>query len=87
MRSLFLLPITVCGGKVERRLLQSMLHEESKKNLSDDDGESGEDWKKAKSVEATAPQRCRCLSALADEHLDISTLETWLWDAACAIRT
>ena len=22
----------------------------------------------------------------ADEHLDISTLETWLWDAACAIR-
>ena len=21
-----------------------------------------------------------------DEHLDISTLETWLWDAACAIR-
>lgn len=26
------------------------------------------------------------LPALADEHLDISTLETWLWDAACAIR-
>jgi type I restriction enzyme M protein len=22
----------------------------------------------------------------ADEHLDISALETWLWDAACAIR-
>ncbi len=22
----------------------------------------------------------------ADERLDISTLETWLWDAACAIR-
>ncbi|MGH2524957.1 MAG: type I restriction-modification system subunit M N-terminal domain-containing protein, partial [Anaerolineales bacterium] len=22
----------------------------------------------------------------ADEHLDISTLEQWLWDAACAIR-
>jgi type I restriction enzyme M protein len=21
-----------------------------------------------------------------DEHLDISMLETWLWDAACAIR-
>ena len=21
-----------------------------------------------------------------DEHLDMSTLETWLWDAACAIR-
>lgn len=26
------------------------------------------------------------LPALADEHLDISTLETWLWDSACAIR-
>jgi type I restriction enzyme M protein len=26
------------------------------------------------------------LPMLADEHLDISTLETWLWDAACAIR-
>ena len=24
--------------------------------------------------------------ALADEHLDVPTLETWLWDAACAIR-
>lgn len=24
--------------------------------------------------------------ASADEHLDISMLETWLWDAACAIR-
>jgi hypothetical protein len=23
--------------------------------------------------------------ALAEEHLDIPTLETWLWDAACAI--
>src|SRR2546426_12847072 len=23
---------------------------------------------------------------LADEHLEISALETWLWDAACAIR-
>lgn len=22
----------------------------------------------------------------ADEQLDVSTLETWLWDAACAIR-
>src|SRR5512146_2697167 len=21
-----------------------------------------------------------------DEHLDVSALETWLWDAACAIR-
>ena len=26
------------------------------------------------------------LTPSADEHLDISTLETWLWDAACAIR-
>ena len=24
--------------------------------------------------------------AMAEEHLDIPTLETWLWDAACAIR-
>ncbi len=26
------------------------------------------------------------LPALTDEHLDVSALETWLWDAACAIR-
>ena len=26
------------------------------------------------------------LSPPGEEHLDISTLETWLWDAACAIR-
>src|ERR1700693_5832483 len=26
------------------------------------------------------------MPALAEEHLDIGTLETWLWDAACAIR-
>jgi len=26
------------------------------------------------------------LPATAEEHLDISALETWLWDAACAIR-
>src|SRR5260221_2190133 len=26
------------------------------------------------------------MPALDGEHLDISTLETWLWDAACAIR-
>jgi hypothetical protein len=25
------------------------------------------------------------LPALADEHLDVPTLETWLWDAACAV--
>jgi hypothetical protein len=24
--------------------------------------------------------------AMAEEHLDIPTLETWLWDADCAIR-
>jgi type I restriction enzyme M protein len=27
------------------------------------------------------------LPVLADEHLDVPTLETWLWDAACAIRS
>ena len=26
------------------------------------------------------------LPAGKEEHLDISALETWLWDAACAIR-
>src|SRR5579859_7566019 len=26
------------------------------------------------------------LTPLADEHLDLSALEQWLWDAACAIR-
>jgi type I restriction enzyme M protein len=26
------------------------------------------------------------LPALTEEHLDVPTLETWLWDAACAIR-
>jgi type I restriction enzyme M protein len=26
------------------------------------------------------------LSPANDEHLDVSMLETWLWDAACAIR-
>ena len=26
------------------------------------------------------------LPALAEEHMDVSTLETWLWDAACAVR-
>ncbi|MDE3090592.1 MAG: SAM-dependent DNA methyltransferase [Chloroflexota bacterium] len=26
------------------------------------------------------------MPALADEHLDVPALETWLWDAACAIR-
>ncbi len=26
------------------------------------------------------------LALTSDEHMTISTLETWLWDAACAIR-
>jgi type I restriction enzyme M protein len=26
------------------------------------------------------------LPPAADEHLDVPALETWLWDAACAIR-
>ena len=26
------------------------------------------------------------MPALAEEHLDVPALETWLWDAACAIR-
>jgi len=26
------------------------------------------------------------LSPSAEEHLDVSTLEQWLWDAACEIR-
>ena len=26
------------------------------------------------------------LALSSDEHMTISTLETWLWDAACAIR-
>jgi type I restriction enzyme M protein len=26
------------------------------------------------------------LPALAEEHMDVSALETWLWDAACAVR-
>jgi type I restriction enzyme M protein len=39
----------------------------------------------------TAPRANGSTSALpflpsADERLDVSTLETWLWDAACAIR-
>jgi|HubBroStandDraft_2_1064218.scaffolds.fasta_scaffold00464_11 type I restriction enzyme M protein len=37
--------------------------------------------KKEENITATLP-----LPALTEEHLDIGTLETWLWDAACAIR-
>lgn len=36
----------------------------------------------------TAEQKVATIAfpALAEEHLDVSTLETWLWDAACAVR-
>jgi type I restriction enzyme M protein len=34
----------------------------------------------------SAAQPVLTLPPPADEHLDISALETWLWDAACAIR-
>ncbi|HXJ03673.1 MAG TPA: class I SAM-dependent DNA methyltransferase [Candidatus Acidoferrum sp.] len=40
--------------------------------------------RKKKAAEAQAATIA--LPALADEHLDVPTLETWLWDAACAIR-
>jgi type I restriction enzyme M protein len=33
-----------------------------------------------------ADQQALSLAPSTDEHLDISALETWLWDAACAIR-
>jgi type I restriction enzyme M protein len=36
--------------------------------------------------ESAASQYVLPLALQSDEHLDISTLETWLWDAACAIR-
>lgn len=35
---------------------------------------------------ADAEQRDLALQPARDEHLDVSALETWLWDAACAIR-
>lgn len=35
---------------------------------------------------AEPPVTTIAFPALAEEHLDIPTLETWLWDAACAIR-
>jgi type I restriction enzyme M protein len=40
---------------------------------------------KQKKAEANGTATLR-MPALAEEHLDIGTLETWLWDAACAIR-
>jgi len=39
-----------------------------------------------RSEPAAANQYVLPLALQSDEHLDISTLETWLWDAACAIR-
>ena len=35
---------------------------------------------------ADADQQDLALKPARDEHLDVSALETWLWDAACAIR-
>ncbi len=35
---------------------------------------------------STVKQSTLPLSTAPDKHLDVSTLETWLWDAACAIR-
>lgn len=37
-------------------------------------------------LEKSTEQSALRLAPPADENLDISTLETWLWDAACAIR-
>ena len=35
---------------------------------------------------ADGDQQDLALKPARDEHLDVSALETWLWDAACAIR-
>ena len=35
---------------------------------------------------STQAQPPLLLSPNAEEHLDVSTLEQWLWDAACEIR-
>ncbi len=40
----------------------------------------------AKPPKANNGQSALPINPSADERLDISTLETWLWDAACAIR-
>src|SRR5437588_5262512 len=37
-------------------------------------------------MSANVRESGKLLFETADEHLDISALETWLWDAACAIR-
>jgi len=43
--------------------------------------------RKPRKKKAVEPQVATlALPALADEHLDVPALETWLWDAACAIR-
>jgi type I restriction enzyme M protein len=42
--------------------------------------------KKAKKEAAATTQPTLNLAPATDEHLVISALETWLWDAACAIR-
>ncbi len=34
----------------------------------------------------TSPQESLPLDPPAEEHLTVSALETWLWDAACKIR-
>ena len=39
-----------------------------------------------KKTAADTPQTTLPFPSANDEHLDISTLETWLWDAACVIR-
>jgi type I restriction enzyme M protein len=36
--------------------------------------------------DAVTPVEKSTITKTTDEHLDISSLETWLWDAACAIR-
>jgi len=43
--------------------------------------------RKPRKKKAAEPQAATiALPALDDEHLNVPTLETWLWDAACAIR-
>ncbi len=43
--------------------------------------------KKPRQKKAAEPKVATiALPALAEEHMDVSTLETWLWDAACAVR-
>ncbi len=37
-------------------------------------------------VTSSANQQTLPMTLNIDEHLSISALETWLWDAACAIR-